>query len=344
MTIREIAQESEVSITTVSRIINNDFSSVSDNTRKRVQEVIRKNRYVAGQKAKIKTKSTSCSKKRIALIIPEVSQMFFSSIIDEAERQCTGRNKELILCCSRNSIDLEKEHVQYLIDHDVEGILYMSTSTCNENYFGDLKRAGKKFVVLDNNFTDFSLPGAVFVDGEAGIYEMTNYLLRNGHQNIAYFSGVAHCKFNNRRHQGYTRALLEHNIAVDPWLTIFGDFTWASGMESVEKLLRKKKDVTAIICENDLIACGAISELKKHGLSVPDDVSVTGFDNMSISKILVPALTTVDQHIELIVEKAMDLLDQMNRNQGMETNIEKITPDIIYRDSVRCIVEHETMA
>lgn len=330
MTIREIAAKANVSIATVSRVLNNDFSAVGEDKKVIIQDIAKKNGYVPKNKAKKE-------EKKVALVIPEVEHMFFAKVIRQIDEYCLENGLNLSLYCSDNDSKSQNIIDILVADTDIEWILYMGFSVYENNWMNRLFANGKKVVLLDNIDYDDGIPVAVFVDGEKGMYQITSYLCDMGHKNIAYFTGSKQAKFNNNRHVGYSRALFERNITVDPELTRFGYFTFESGYSCAKDLLAIGKPFSAVVCENDMIACGAIKAFSEAGLRVPDDVSITGFDDTEFSRYMIPALTTVRQPMSEIVEKAFELLQRMSKGESLSNCYIRLAPELVIRDSVKKI-------
>lgn len=337
-TIREIAKEAGVSITTVSKLINGEEISISKDTRERVLETVKKYNYVGNTGAK--RKKSSSEKNQIAIVIPELKQMFFAEILEQVEKYCDESGNNLIVCSSRNDFEREKQHIADLIKMGIKGIVYMSVSSTTENCYEDLKKAKIPFVVLDSNLIEYNVPAIAFVDGENGMYSAAKYLIECGHQDIAYITGVRHAKFNNSRHQGYVRALLESGLPVNPQLTAFGNYTYESGGEKAAWLLEHRVEFTALLCENDLIAIGAMRKLEEHGLRVPDDISIIGFDDIYINEMIRPQLTSVNQNLHVIAKEAVDMLIRLADGEVLDNTVVKVTPRLILRNSVK-IIENE---
>lgn len=166
------------------------------------------------------------------------------------------------------------------------------------------------------------------------MYDITNYLIENGHRDIAYISGISYDTFNHNRYLGYSKALLDAGIAVDPKVIKFGSFTFNSGRECMRVLLEGKRAFTAVVCENDIIAAGALDAMKELGVTVPDEISITGFDNSLVAEITTPKLTSVEQPLRDIARKAVELLIAQVNNQEIENRIIAYAPRIVVRNSV----------
>lgn len=332
MTIRDIAAEASVSIATVSRVLNNDFSSVSEETRDKVLEIARRNNYVLPKKRKIDSSA------RVALIVPQIQHMFFSQMIEAVSSYCFEAGYELCLFSGEGDPEKHKDIIETLAKcQDIQWVLYMGISSEETKQLERLCDSGKKVVLLDNIVYANAFPVAVSVDGEKAMYDLTRMLQDYGHRDIAYITGSKQAKFNNNRHVGYSRAMFERNLPVDPILTRFGTFSFESGVECTDYLISTGKKFTAIVCENDLIAYGAIHRLQESGLSVPGDVSVTGFDDMEFSSYMSPSITTVRQPVAEIVAKSFELLESMSNGTLISNCFIRFPGQIIERDSVRDI-------
>lgn len=330
VSIRQIAKEAGVSITTVSRIVNGDFSSVREDTKARVLEIVEKYNY---QPSKSQRRDNSQSQTLVGVVLPN-SEPFFVDIAKSIDSALNKHGLDMIVKWSEDDIELETKDIKKLGKIGVLGILYMSTTTSPVDCYGELIKNGIPFVVLDSYLNEYNVPAAVFVDGEAGIYEMTKYLISNGHKNIAYISGISYDCFSHGRYQGYAKALLENGIAVDPDIISFGRFSIEEGKNSLRKLFDSGKKFTAVVCESDVIALGAMEMAIQSGLNIPGDLSITGFDDSLISKVVTPRLTTVKQPIDQIAQKAVEMLLAQVKGEIIQEKIVLLPPEIVIRDSV----------
>lgn len=330
ITIRQIAKEADVSPTTVSRVINNDYSSASSSTRDRVLEVIEKYNY---QPARRKSTQGHSQQKAIGVILPN-SEPFFTDIAVALGDALNGFGFEMLIRWSRDDFTVEKTNIERMTECGVLGILYSSTAASPHDCYAHLNEGCVPYVSLDSYLQEYNVPAAVSVDGAEGMYDITNYLMANGHREIAYISGISYDTFNHNRYLGYSKALLEAGIAVDPKLIRFGGFTFQWGKDCMQSLLASGRKFTAVICENDVIAAGALDILKDRGVKVPEELSITGFDNSLVAELTTPKLTSLEQPLHEIARKAVELLMAQINDERIENKIITYAPKIVVRDSV----------
>lgn len=333
MTVRDIAKEANVSIATVSRVINGDYSRVSSATKDKILDIVNKNNYVP------KKSSARNTVKRFILVVPSIEHMFFSSVAKEAGHYALEHNFEMVLYSIDNSAENRDSIIKRIASSDIDWILYMGISNRDQDFILKTIPEGKKIVFLDNILYKEGIPASVIADGEEAMYEMTEYFISKGHRSIAYITGTKDSRFNNERHKGYARALFDHNIIVNPELTRFGDFSYEGGYACMEKLFSLKYMFSAVICENDIMALGAMKSIHEHGLSVPDDISVSGFDDTYIADKISPTLTTIRQPLYEIIKKSFELLSRMSNGEQISNYIVKLPCKIIERESVIDFVE-----
>lgn len=327
-TVRDLAKDAGVSIATVSRYLNQDYSSMSENTRKKLDELVIKNDYV---NHKIKAPVN------IAVVIPDITDPFFAKIVEEIER-CAEINKYNVqLCLSQESFEREQQYIKKLLQQNISGIIYMSTVNEEKNCYEMLKEAGKPFVVLDSYLSEYNVPALVFSNGVWGMYEATKHLIENGHIEIAYISGLRFNMFEHYRYQGYVNALLDSGIAVNPDLVKFVGFGIEDGVKCFRELLDSGNHFSAIICENDVLAMGVYKISAQREIRIPEDLSVIGYNNTILSECAIPPMTSVDQHVDQMIQIAVGLLMKQTKNEPIADKIIRVTPSLVIRDSVKKI-------
>ncbi len=324
-TVRDLAKATGVSIATVSRYLNQDYSSMSQATRLRIQEAVEQSGYIY-----VKNRNKGV----IAVLLPNVTDPFFAMMVERLTIALDNAGYNLQLCISQESIEQEKRLTRSLIASDVAGILYFSTVTSEENCIELLRNSGKPFVVLDSYLSEYNAPALVFSNGSLGIYEATNHLLNSGHKRIAYLSGLKLGAFEHYRYQGYVNALLDAGLAVDPELTRFIGFSVEDGCRGFCELLDTDEQFTAVICESDQIAAGVYKICRQRGLHIPEDISVIGVNNTLIASLLEPPLTSLDQRMDIQVEYAIQLLQKQICGEANNIRVFKIKPELVHRESV----------
>ncbi|KMO87063.1 transcriptional regulator [Megasphaera cerevisiae DSM 20462] len=307
-TIKDIAKATGLSITTVSLVLNEKPHRISRETCKLIEETAKRldyhpNKFAVGLIKKVTN--------TIGLIIPDISNVFFSEITKGIEDILHKDGYNLILCNSNDRHRLEVAAINMLNTQTVDGlIMVMSSETYGDKEaesISSLKKMDTHTVLVDcfNETGGFS---TVCIDNFKASYMAIEYLLTLGHHQIACISGPLGLKTNNDRLQGYTAALKKYGIAYDSGLIYEGDFHYQSGYDAVPVLLPKKP--SAILCLNDMMAYGAMKALKEQGIIVPQEISVMGFDDIFFSQITEVPLTTIRQPAYQMGAKAAELLLQ----------------------------------
>jgi len=317
VTLKQIAEELGISITTVSKALK-EYPDVSKKTRKLVRETAVMLNYKPNTFAvNLRTQES----KTIGLIIPEIVHHFFSSIM---------KGYLVITLQSNESYELEKKQIDLLLTKRVDGILI---SLANET--GDYKHLSEIIenetpLVMFDKIAKIVRCSKVVVNDRKAAYKATEHLIKIGCKRIAHFRGPLLPQNSIDRFLGYKQALIDHGIPYDPTLVYVnecGDMSFEEGKESVRQLLKDHKDVDGIFINTDLVAIGAITEIIKNGIKVPEDISVVGFSNWFMSSVMSPSLTTINQPGFEMGKKAFKLLYKEIRNK-------KKNKAIIYKDVV----------
>lgn len=325
-TVRDLAKEAGVSIATVSRFLNQDHSSMSDVTRQRLAEVVNDMGYVNPRARPDPT---------VGLVLPNITDPFFAATVESVSTALEGAGYVVQLCLTYDSMEKEERCIQKLLSPGISGIVYMSTVMSKDNCNDSLKAARKPFVVLDSYLSEYNAPAFVFSNGVYAMYEATEHLLHQGHRDIGYLSGIRYGMFEHHRYQGHVNCLLDAGIEVNPRLVRFVGFDVADGLAGFQDLYQSGERFTAIICESDLLAAGVYKGCYRAGLRVPDDLSVVGFNNSLVSTLLEPALTSVDQQMDLLAETAVQMLQKQIHGENLVNRTERIPSKLVLRESVK---------
>lgn len=345
ITLKEIAQMCDVSIATVSNVLN-DRPKVSEETRQRVLEVVKQTGYQPNYFAQGMRKQ----KTRIMGIVVEDLDLFSTPPIVEAiMAYCDDNNYRTILINLRlydrwqdtwysdekKIQSVLQPSIQELLSIKVDGIMYVAGHCRYINYFKDDFNVPTIIVYALSEASRF--PSVVF-DDEKGGYDITKYLISKGHRKIGVIAGTPNNLHTQYRCLGYQKALFEEQILFNPDWIKHGDWKRKSGYIQAEKLV--KEGVTAIFSLNDLMAAGAYDYLYENNIIVGQDISIVGFDNNEISDYLRPALTTNDIPLKEIGKTAakyfINLLEDEAENIGNQEII-KLPCNMVIRDSVRSI-------
>lgn len=305
-TMKDVAERSGVSVTTVSHVVNGT-RYVSEEVRLRVERVMEEIGYRPNVLARGLRRGEATL---LGLVVPDATNPYFAEIARAVADACSERGYAVIVCNSDGRRDREKEAVEVLAANRVGGIFLVNV--------GVTERDAALFEGLDIPMVmlDREIPGiavdSIQIDNAHGGRQATEHLLALGHRRIACIAGPSQVSPSADRVTGYRQALEASGVAFDPGLVERGDFTPSSGYDCARSLMARKKRPTAIFACNDLMAFGAITALAESGLSVPGDVSVVGFDDIALAAYFNPPLTTVAQpRLEMGRAAARILLERM---------------------------------
>ena len=259
-------------------------------------------------------------KTSIGLIVPDIINTFFTRITRGVEDVAVQQGCSVILCNSDNNTEKERKYLDELKDSVLGFIVAPATGNQNYAHYGELIQKQIPFVFIDRYLPEFNV-GYVTCDNERGGYLATKYLLERGHRRIAIIEELDATSIRERE-RGYRKALVESGLAVDERLIIKTNKTNAEGgYDGIGRLLKAKLLITAVFCSNDFVAKGVYTYLNEHGIKIPDEISVVGFDDdVEIATLLNPPLTTVMQpNYKIGVHAAQMLIGAIKKNEKVLT-------------------------
>ena len=329
-TIKDIANYTGFSVTTISLVLNGKADKIPKSTKDVIFDAVEKLNYRPNQIA-------------VGLVISDVSNVFFSNLAKGVEDECRRNGWNLILC---NTNDLHKrdlEYIQVLADKGVDGILFcMSLDSDKKRALESvdlMKKLKMPFVMIDRFLEEVDCC-SVIVNHRSGGYAATKHLLELGHQNIACVAGPLALEDSQHRLKGYKEALEEYGIAYDPDLIYEGNYDRESGKEAVEYILGLSKKVTAIFSFNDMSAYGVYNRLKKHNYYIPRDMSLVGYDDIFFSEILDVPLTSVSQPVyDMGVEAVQQIISEIGSGVNSRKCI-TFQPKLTVRESTQRLKEN----
>lgn len=228
----------------------------------------------------------------LGMLVPDITNPFFSSIIKGAEDAARGRGYNLILCNTEDLPEREASYLAVLRERQVDGVL-IASSRMGDATIAGLRRDRFPFVLLNRSARGAG-DLAVLVDNRAGAEAVVAHLAALGHRRVAHIAGPSTTTTGAERWAGFTAAARANGLVADRRLLIEADgFSEAAGYASTRKLLARGNAPTAIFAANDLIAIGALAAIREAGLRVPHDISIVGFNDIPLAGLLEPALTTV---------------------------------------------------
>ncbi|MBP1991162.1 LacI family DNA-binding transcriptional regulator [Paenibacillus eucommiae] len=309
--LKDIAKHLNVSVSTVSRVINNR-DRVDEKTRKRILEALEEFQYRPNEVARsLKSKTT----KAIGLIVPGISNYFFATVIKGVEAIARQHGYHLILCMSDEDKEREGEYTDFLLQRQISGLVVAIVGR-EAGFFQKYKNLGIPVVFIDNlpdiddNF-DY-----VVIDNVKASRELTNHLIHIGHQKIAMITGSLHESVSDERLEGWKKALTENGIPINKKWVGIGDFKQESGYRIMQGFLQQAELPTAIVAANNLLAYGAMQAIMEAGLRIPEDIAVVCFDAIDFIGLIKPQLTSVIQPAEDIGTIAGEIiLRKMNQTK-----------------------------
>lgn len=293
VTISDIARMANVSKATVSRVINNSPEGVGDEVRKKILDIIESVGY---QPNLIARSLVTAKSKELALILPDITNPFFPSLVRGVEDYAGGRGYTVFICNSDNNGEKEEQYIRGFIEKRVDGMIL--TTNAEEHACVSRVKASLRppMVMLDRQPKNISCDAVIQGDNVQGGYLATKHLLEQRRTRIAHLAGLRHVEVTADRIVGYQKALAEFGVPFRPELLFYGDFSLEAGEAMAGELLASGCAFDAVFAGCDVIAMSAMHRLRAEGLRIPEDVPVVGFDNISISEVFEPALSTVDQH------------------------------------------------
>jgi DNA-binding LacI/PurR family transcriptional regulator len=331
--IKDIANQAGVAISTVSNVINKT-RFVSAQTEQKVLDAVEKLDYRPNIIARgLRTKNI----RTIGVIVPDISSSFFSQVIYGIEEMARKRNYTMILGCTGFDFKEEIRITNKLIDSFISGLIFFSGFD-NYEFIKKIYDKNIPLVILDKDLGDVDIP-TVVIDNLSAIETGIDYLYKYNHRKIAYVSFTKDKQTTVRqRYEGYLKGLKKHNIEFDPDLVLMSEemrlHETELSYEIVREFLKKGKIPTAFLTVADVFAYGVLRALKDEGYKVPDDISVMGFDNILFSQFTNPLLTTIRQPKRLMGNIAMNLLLDIIENKEIKEKKIIVPTEIIERESV----------
>lgn len=307
-TLADVARVAGVSVPTVSKAISGR-SDVAQATRERVLGVMNELGYLArGHGGAIERHGL------IELAIGGIGSMWALEIVRGAEEAAFRSGRSLVVANSKHDAFDVDRWIDSILARKVSGVIIAAA-----HVDGDLTRlqsAGVPVIHLDVGRTESREEAQVGATNWAGMRDVTRHMIELGHTRIGFIGGEADVPVAQDRLEGYTAALRQGGLEVDPALIMHGDFLVGGGERGAEALLGLAEPPTAIVAASDLTAMGVYNVAHRHGLSIPGDLSVSGFDDTVLCEYLSPPLTTVRQPISQMADQAVRLLDDMSRAPG----------------------------
>lgn len=300
--IREVADMAGVSVATVSRALQQP-ERVSPKTRAKVMSAVTEVGYKPNLMA---VKFRSGKTHNLVVLVPTIATVFFARVISGMQEAAAELGYSLLLGNTLGQDEIEASYAKMVQTSQADGLIQLRAF----NPFGDENIPKDRLLPMVNacEVLNTSLCPTVTLDNRAAAKAMTEHLISLGHKRIALIKGPAASPLTQERLAGYRDALQAADIDFDPHLLFPGDFTLHAGQDAAKRILALDNRPTAVFCENDETAIGAVQGFKSAGLRIPNDISVAGFDNIDFAAFCDPPLTTIAQPAEEFGRTAVNLL------------------------------------
>ncbi|PLR68574.1 MULTISPECIES: catabolite control protein A [Bacillaceae] len=330
ITIYDVAREANVSMATVSRVVNGN-PNVKPTTRKKVSEAIDRLGYRPNAVARgLASKKTTT----VGVIIPDISSTFYAELARGIEDIATMYKYNIILSNSDQNRDKELHLLNTMLGKQVDGIVFMGGNITDE-HVEEFKRSPVPIVLAASIDLNEVTP-SVNINYEQATFDAVSMLIEKGHKRIGYVTGPMEEPINKeKKMSGYRRALTEAGLSIDEDLITEGDYTYDSGLEAFEKISELSNKPTAIFAGTDEMALGVVHAAQDNGYVIPNDIEIIGFDNTKLATMVRPQLTTVVQPTYDIGAVAMRLLTKLMNKEEVENHIVELPHRIEVRQSTK---------
>lgn len=328
-TMKEVADRADVSVATVSRVINKT-GYVSPDLHERVVEAMRALRYQPSALARSLRRQET---RTIGVLVPQLDSPFFSGLAFAIEKTLFAQDYRTLICSAEEDLEKEDAYIEMLLRQRVDGVILVPTG---RSMWGIRQLVDKNIpvVLVDRDLPD-SHVNKVLVNNFEGAYAGTNYLIGLGHQMIGVIGAPTYSEAMSLRIQGVRQALADAAIDQRPELFATGTMQqFEMGFDSTMKMLKLEPRPTAIFALTDVMAVGALHAISQVGLRIPHDISVMGFDNIPLAGYIIPALTTVAQPIYEMGEKATQVLLSHIGNEDRPVETIRLETALVIRKSV----------
>ncbi len=336
ITIFDVAQASGVSYSTVSRVLNG-FQHVKADTRKRVLEAAQDLGYTANLQARSLAGGKS---KIIGVLVPSLDNSYITAVCHGIDQELASLGYDLMLFTTHRKEGKENQYVNTIANGLSDGLLLMVPLIASPNletsYLKVLREKNFPYVLIDQTDSE-DKSSVVDSNNWQGAYEAIKHLINLGHKRIGFTTGVMAINAAKERLDAYKAALKAHDIEIDERFIIEAGFDSEDGYIAAQQLLSLNKRPSAIFASNDLSAFGVMDAIRNKGLSIPEDISIIGFDDIPQASVTYPKLTTVKQPLEQMGREAVKLL--LEQIEQPEKPVRRVTlaTALIKRDSCQAL-------
>ena len=314
MKIQDIARLANVSVATVSRVINNN-DNVREETRNRINRIIKENNYYPNLIARNLSKNENNT---IGVIIPDIKNLYFASIMDGIVNEANKKELNIILGCTNESFRLQKKYIELFIEQRVKGIIIAVTQNSYDKVEFFEQISSKIPLVLIDRKINRQMPG-VFFENFYSSYGVIEKFIKNNRKKIGFLAGPQTISTAKERLEGYKKALKDYNIKCNEKLILYGDFTLESGYDLGKKILKRKID--AIYISNNSMTLGFLKALKELNID-SKDMEIATYEDNEIIKFIDEKIISYDIPFSELSRKSIEILELLLKNDTLDTVIE----------------------
>jgi len=328
-TISDVARRAEVSEATVSRTLNNN-DYVKSETKQKVFKAVEELGYTPSLLAKgMRNKKT----KTFGIFIPNFGNLYYTELLGFIEEEARKQGYIAIICTGQMNGERENAYIDHLLSRQVDGLILCCYTSILEN-IALTKNITKKTPIVVTDQPSAGRPvSAVYVDGYNGFKKLVSYIINLGHKKIAMIRGRHYYPCSEMRYKAYLDTLKGFGIRIREDFIIESEFTAAGGYNAAKQLLTGNEKPSAIVGANDIMAIGALKYANEHHFLIPEDVAVAGFDNIPLTSLVTPQLTTIQVPIQKIAEEAVRLLVRKIKNNRAHNREKVFEAELIVRQS-----------
>jgi len=292
VTIYQVSERAGVSLATVSRVMNSR-DKVTAKTRLKVEKAMKELGYQPNSIAQSLASSRSNS---IGILVPELHGPFFGSMLSSIEQELRQEGKHVIITAGHSDAEREWKGIEFLLSRRCDALIVFIFDISDKRF--RYLRESKMPVVVIGRLVPGMETNCISLDNETGGYIATKSLIESGHRQLACISGPQWKTDGQERLVGFRRAMDEHGLEIDESLVVEGDYEESSGRSCMQQLLQCEVPFTGLFCANDVMAAAAIDVAREHGMTIPDNLSVVGFDNVFFTRYMHPKLSTIDYPVD----------------------------------------------
>lgn len=317
MNIKEIAKKAGVSVATVSRVLNHP-ENVAEETKQRIREVMEESDYTPNWFARgLNMKKTNT----LGLIIPDILNPEYMEVAKGVEDVAQQMDYTILMCSCENDVEKERKYIDIFIKRRIDGIVLIS-SLLNDKDIEEVRKQDIPVVAIGENQELTCETAMIKIDCRNAAYMAVNHIIKNGFRDIAIIYGSTPFKENKEKLEGYISALKAEKIDINKEHIVETGNSAEDGYLAAKKLIKSPNPPRAIFASSDMLAIGIVACMRDCEVKVPEEMAVVGFDNIQMSKLIEPKLTTVDKPMHKMgvvgTRLLFDIIDRKNSDESMK--------------------------